>query len=44
LHAKYNLPYADCFAAALSKDWKAELVTGDRDFEMVQSEIKIQFL
>jgi predicted nucleic acid-binding protein len=44
LHAKYNLPYADCFAAALSKDWKAELVTRDRDFEMVQSEIKIQFL
>jgi predicted nucleic acid-binding protein len=44
LHAKYNLPYADCFAAALSKDWKAELVTGDRDFEIVQSEIKIQFL
>ncbi len=44
LHAKYNLPYADCFAAALSKDWKAELVTGDRDFEMVQSEIKIRFL
>jgi predicted nucleic acid-binding protein len=44
LRAKYNLPYADCFAAALSKDWKAELVTGDRDFEMVQSEIKIQFL
>jgi predicted nucleic acid-binding protein len=44
LHAKYNLPYADCFAAALSKDWKAELVTGDRDFEMVHSEIKIQFL
>ena len=44
LHAKYDLPYANCFAAALSKDWKAELVTGDRDFEMVQSEIKIQFL
>ena len=44
LHAKYNLPYADCFAAALSKDWNAELVTGDRDFEMVHSEIRIQFL
>lgn len=44
LHAKYNLPYADCFAAALTKDWNAELVTGDRDFEMVHSEIKIKFL
>jgi predicted nucleic acid-binding protein len=44
LHAKYNLPYADCFAAALSKDLKAQLITGDRDFEKVQSEIKIKFL
>ena len=44
LRAKYNLPYADCFAAALSKIWKAELVTSDRDFAMVDSEIEIQFL
>ncbi len=44
LHAKFNLPYADCFAAALSKICKAELVTADRDFAMVQKEIKIQFL
>lgn len=44
LHAKYNLPYADCFAAALSKTWKAELLTSDRDFDMVKSEIEIQFL
>jgi predicted nucleic acid-binding protein len=44
LHAKYNLPYADCFAAALSKIWRAELITSDRDFAKVHSEIKIQFL
>jgi predicted nucleic acid-binding protein len=44
LHAKYNLPYADCFAAALTRIWKAELVTSDRDFAMVHPEIKIQFL
>ena len=44
LHAKYNLPYADCFAAALSKISRAELVTSDRDFVKVHSEIKIQFL
>jgi predicted nucleic acid-binding protein len=44
LRAKYNLPYANCFAAALSRIWKAELVTSDRDFAMVHSEIKIQFL
>lgn len=44
LRAKYNLPYADCFAAALSKIWKAELVTSDRDFAVVNSEIEILFL
>jgi predicted nucleic acid-binding protein len=44
LHAKYNLPYADCFAASLAKDSEAELITSDRDFAMVQSEIKIQFI
>jgi predicted nucleic acid-binding protein len=44
LHAKFNLPYADCFAAALSKNFNAKLVTADRDFTMVQREIKIQFL
>jgi predicted nucleic acid-binding protein len=44
LRAKYNLPYADCFAAALSKVCKAGLVTSDRDFAMVNSEIEIQFL
>ena len=44
LHAKYNLPYADCFAAALSKIWKAQLVTADQDFTKIKSEIDIQFL
>lgn len=44
LRAKYNLPYADCFAAALSKILKAELVTSDRDFAIVTSEIEIRFL
>ena len=44
LHAKYNLPYADCFAAALSKIWKAQLVTADQDFTKIKSEIDVQFL
>ena len=44
LHAKYYLPYADCFAAALSKVWKAKLVTADRDFAKIKSEIEILFL
>jgi predicted nucleic acid-binding protein len=44
LHAKYNLPYADCFAAALSKTWKAQLLTADQDFAKIKSEIEIHFL
>jgi predicted nucleic acid-binding protein len=44
LHAKYNLPYADCFAAAFSKTWKAKLLTSDLDFAKVESEIEILFL
>lgn len=44
LRAKYNLPYADCFAAALSKIQKAELVTSDQDFALVKSEIQVRFL
>ena len=44
LHAKYNLRYADCFAAGLSRIWKASLVTSDRDFAKVKSEIEIFFL
>lgn len=44
LHAKHNLPYADCFAAALTMIWKAQLATSDQDFAKVQSEIEILFL
>jgi predicted nucleic acid-binding protein len=41
LKARHNLPYADCFAAALARARKATLVTGDRDFERVASSLKI---
>jgi predicted nucleic acid-binding protein len=41
LKAQYNLPYADCFAAALAQARKAILVTGDRDFERVEPFLKI---
>jgi predicted nucleic acid-binding protein len=44
LRAKYRLPYADCFAAALAKIQKAQLVTSDQDFAKVKSEIEILFL
>lgn len=39
-----NISYADCFAAALAKLKKAELVTGDREFKSLEGEIKIFWL
>jgi len=41
LKAEHNLPYADCFAAALAQARKAGLVTSDKDFERVRSLVKI---
>ena len=39
-----NISYGDCFAAALAKIRKAELVTGDKEFKSLHSEIKISWL
>ena len=39
--AKGGIAYADCFAAALAKLKKAELVTGDKEFKQVENEVKI---
>ena len=38
--ATKKMSYADCFAAALAKTKNAELVTGDRDFRAVESDLK----
>ena len=35
-----KMSYADCFAAALAKLRKVELVTGDEDFKQVEGEVK----
>ena len=42
--ATKKLPFADCFAAALAKLHKAELVTADKDFKVVEEEVKIIWL
>ncbi|HET9588026.1 MAG TPA: type II toxin-antitoxin system VapC family toxin [Anaerolineales bacterium] len=42
--ANGNISYADCFAAALAKARKAELVTGDKEIKVLQDEIKISWL
>lgn len=42
--SKHKMSYADCFAAALAKYEKAELITGDPKFKHVEAEIKIFWL
>jgi predicted nucleic acid-binding protein len=39
--ARFKLSLADAFAAALAKERKAELVTGDAEFRALDKEIKI---
>jgi len=38
---KGKLAYADCFAAALAKLRKAEIVTGDPEFKQIEGQVKI---
>jgi uncharacterized protein len=44
LKAFKKMSYADCFAAALAKTGKAELVTGDKEFREVEKEINIYWI
>jgi len=41
LRADHQLPYTDCFAAALAAQRKAALATSDQDFAAVQKKIDI---
>jgi len=42
--SRLKISYADGFAPALAKQRNAELVTGDREFRALESEIKIRWL
>lgn len=42
--ARYKISLADAFAAALAKEKKAELVTGDIEFKPLEKEIKVMWL
>jgi predicted nucleic acid-binding protein len=42
--ASHRISLADAFAAALAKEKKAELVTGDPEFKAMEGEIKINWL
>jgi ribonuclease VapC len=42
--AKHRMSFADCFAAALAKQRKAHLVTGDQEFKQVEADVVINWL
>lgn len=42
--SRNKMPFADCFAAALAKQRRAHLATGDPEFKQVESEIAINWL
>ena len=42
--ARFNISLADAFAAALAKEKKAELITGDLEFKPLEKEIRINWL
>lgn len=42
--ARFRMSLADAFAAALAKEKKADLVTGDPEFKELEKEIKIAWL
>lgn len=44
IKATKRISYADCFAAALAKVKKGELITGDKEFKIIEDIIKIQWI
>jgi len=42
--ARHRLSLADAFAAALAKEKRAELLTGDPEFRVLEDEIKLHWL
>ena len=42
--ARFKLSLAEAFAAALAKEKKAELITSDPDYKVLEKEIKIGWL
>ena len=44
LKVRFKMSLADAFAAALAKEKRAELVTGDPEFKPLEKEIKITWL
>jgi len=44
LKGTYRIAYADCFAAALARQNKATVLTGDPEFNLLKKDVKISWL
>jgi len=44
IKASHKMSLADCFAAALAKQKKLEIYTGDPEFKEVEREVKVVWL
>lgn len=44
IKSSHKISYADAFAAGLTKLKKAKLITGDKEFQSLSKEIKIEWL
>jgi predicted nucleic acid-binding protein len=44
LKGKYKVAYADCFAAALARQKKAEILTGDPEFKKFKEKLQINWI
>lgn len=42
--AAHKISYADCFAAALAKIHKGEVITGDKEFKLLENEVKVAWI
>jgi uncharacterized protein len=42
--SQHRMSYADCYAVALAKVMKADLVTGDKEFKALEDEVNIAWL
>ena len=42
--ADRKMSYADCYAAALAKERKSALVTGDKEFKQIEKDVNIRWL
>lgn len=42
--ANGNISYADCFAASLAKLCKGEVVTGDKEFKVVEGDVRVLWM